>query len=221
MTRTILVLAIATCTTVLHAETILKFDLGSAGYDFELVGTTLSTVDDLGATTAGDQDTNVNFTGFLSGMSDITTDTASFSLSEVQLSGSAITAGGLVIQPTTGGEFKLWDDANTLLLAGLLDNGSITGALGGSATGSFINVDLATVSGGTLAPLLDPDSLSLAISFTSVNGGSGFSVSGSTLDPFEAAATGNIAAFVPEPTSFALGLFSLLGLCGFTRRRYR
>ena len=219
MIRTSFVLALVCSVSLSHAETILKIDLGSAGEDFQLVGTTLSTVNDAGAT-VGDQDTNINFTGFLGGMTDIPTDTASFSLYDVELSGSAMLAGGIVVQPTTGGSFKLWDDADALLLAGSLNDGTITGVVGPSAaTGSFINIDLATVTGGSLAPLLDPNSLSLAISFTSVNDGAGFSVSGSMLEPFDAAATANIAALVPEPSAICLGAFALLGICGFVRGR--
>lgn len=220
MIRTILTLALVSCaSSALFAETILKFDLGSAGQDFQLVGDTLSTLSDGDLITLGDQDTNVNFTGFLGGMTDIATDTASFSLTEVKLDGSALLAGGLVVQPTTGGEFQLHDDTNTLLLSGSLQDGSISGALGPSATGSFINIDLASVTGGSLAPLLDPNSLSLAISFTGVNDGSGFAVVDSTLQPFQAAGTANVAASVPEPGSLSLGMLSLGGLFIARRRR--
>ena len=220
MTRSLLVLAmIGMTTSSLYGGTILKFDLGTAGQDFQLQGGALSTVNDGNAATLGDQDTNVNFTGFVSGLTDIPGNDASFSLSGVQVDGPAsIIGGGLAVQPTTGGVFHLFDDGNILLLSGSVVSGSINGAVGGAATGSFFNIDSATVTGGLLAPQLDPDSLAIAISFTDVNDGNGFSVDGTTLESFVAAGTGNIAASVPEPSSILLAFAGLAGF-GLMRRR--
>jgi hypothetical protein len=65
------------------------------------------------------------------------------------------------------------------------------------------------VTGGTLAPYLLADSLSLSISFTNINSGGGFAVGAAapTLNPFTADATLNIAADsnpIPEPAGILL-----------------
>lgn len=219
MLRSLSFLAIFCCGLTLHADTIIKFDLGSAGVDFHLAGGTLSTLDDGDGLTLGDQNTNINFTGFLSSITDIPTDIASFSLDGVALSGPAtIVAGASFVQPTSGGEFKLWDDLNQLLLSGTLTDGVVNGALGLAATGSFFNINLDTFTGGSLATLLDPNSLALAISFTDVNDGLSFSVSNSLLDDFEAAGTANIAAAVPEPNTGILAMLATLALALRCRR---
>lgn len=218
MTRTLLL--VLCLTTTLHADTILKFNLGTAGEDFRLADGLLTTINDGNVLSIGEQDTNVNFTGILSGMTDIPTEAASFTLSGVQIVDDATVIGGaVVVQSTTGGTLDLWDDSNNLLLSGSLNNGSISGALGPAATGSFFNLDFATVTGGWLAPLLDPESLSFAISFTDVNHGSGFSVSDTQLAPFEAAGTANISAIVPEPSTTVPALLGLMGIMLVRRRR--
>ena len=204
-----------------NAANILKLDLGSSTTDIEFDGTTLSTIDD-GTATAGEQDTDINFTDFLGSLADITTDTASFTLDGVTTDGSVMLIGGLVVQPTIGGAFSLWDDTNSLLLSGIIDDGSIVGAVGGSATGSFANLSVGTFTGGSLAPLLDPESLGLSLSFTDINGGSGFATTGPLLDAFTATATANISAeeaAVPEPASISLALLGFLALFGISRRK--
>ena len=114
----------------------------------------------------------------------------------------------IVIQTFMGGTLELYDPANILLLSATLTASALTGPLGPPATGAVFTTGPATVTGGTLAASIEPDdSLTLSMSFTDINGGSGFSVTGggmdAELDPFTADATLNIAA-TPEPESIVL-----------------
>ena len=212
--------AISLACSVTSAATILKLDLGSNGSDFELTEETFTTVDDR-TTSPGEQNTAVVFTSFLSGHPDIPFDTASFSLQGVALIGSATTVpGGIVLQSTQGGTFGVWDDSDELLLSGTFDDGVIVGSTGGSATGSFANLSLGTVNDGSLAPLIDVNSVALSISFTNITDGQGFSLSQGQLAPFTAEGTANMSANqVPEPA--AIGLIVLAPLLLLATQRLR
>src|SRR3954451_225565 len=73
-----------------RAATILKLNLGNIGPDIQMTNLGLAgTVNDGIAGTSGDQNTAIDFTGALSANPDITTDTASFSLSNLITSGPA------------------------------------------------------------------------------------------------------------------------------------
>ena len=204
----------------LHAGTIIKLSLGSdAPADVEFDGTTLSTVDDTIAPTTGDQNTAIDYQDFLSGMSDILLPDASFSMNGLTTSGAASVFGGfLVIQNFTGGTFELYDPApgNALLLSGSLANSTLTGTIGPPATGALFTTSFALVTGGSLAPLIDKDTLTVSMNLSSINNGSGLTVSlppaPFSLDPFRADASVNIAAEKsPEPASvFLAGLGALM-----------
>src|SRR5690242_3327800 len=79
------VCAIVAITSISQAATILKLDLGDtgdAGGDIALNSQTFSTGSDVDFTTAGEENTNVEFTSFLDGLfPDITNKRASFSIS--------------------------------------------------------------------------------------------------------------------------------------------
>jgi len=205
------------------AETIIKIGLGSAGFDgndVDLTGNVFSTMDDGDSATLGDQNTNVNFVGFLSGRADIPADVASFTIADVAISGTATILGNVLVQPTNGGSISLWDASNTLLLSASVGGGAIVGSLGSAATGSFANLTVGNFTGGTLAPLLTPNSFSISLAMTDVNGGAGLGQSGGDLLDFTAGATANISALqVPEPTSMVLCGLSALGLIGAARSR--
>jgi hypothetical protein len=210
--------------TTASAGTIIKLSLGddSATFDIEFDGTTLSTVDDGGPGT-GDQQTNAEFLDFVNSEPNITDLSGSFTLDGLTVDGDAIDFTFLVIQSFTGGTLSLYDGANTLLLSGALADSVLTGSIGAPATGALFTTSFGSVTGGTLAPLIDPDTLTLAITFTNINGGSGLSTTGAlpgpvSLDPFEADATVIIAADpIPEPAAATLlivGLFVSLASAG-------
>src|SRR4051812_33787441 len=209
-----------------HAGTIIKLNLGEIGPDVSMNNAgVLSTANDGIATTTGDQNTAVEFTGFLNGFPDIALNNASFSLRNLQEVGAPNVFGTLVIQNFNGGTFQLFDPANVLLLSGQLNNSALSGVLGPPGTGALFTTTFSQVTGGTLAPLIAPGSLSLSMNMTNVNGGNGFSVSvvgaGPALNPFLADASVNIAGdpAVPEPGTLMLLLISSAGAIGCVRRR--
>jgi hypothetical protein len=214
---------ICLATSLAQADTIIKLSLGEVGPDIGMNSSgVLSTVDDGNAATTGNQNTAVEFTGFLDPLPDINTKTASFTLSNLVAIGPANVLGTLVVQNFVGGLFSLYDPANVLLLQGTTTNSSLTGTIGPPGTGSLFTTTIATVTGGTLAPMILPGSLSLSMDMTNVNGGAGFNVTGSALAPFLADASLNMAANpapVPEPASLTLFALGSAAAISFRRRR--
>ena len=224
---------VSTCAAVLlltaashaFAETILKLDLGNdTQADIQYNGAVLTTSVDSFPLTTGDQNTSVNFLGFLSSYTPNPMANASFTLSGVAKSGSANTSiPGLVVQAFSGGSYFLYDNGNpdNLLLSGTLGGSTLSGPLGPPATGALFTTTLGTVTGGSLMGAIDPTSISLSMSMTSINAGAGFSVTGNDLNSFTTDVTLNIAGeqqIVPEPASIALSMLGVL-LVPFVLRR--
>ena len=139
------------------AGTIIKLSLSSAPADIAFSGVTLSTVDSTVAPTPGDQNTAIDYQGFLSGETDVVLPDASFSMSGLQATpiGSptaSVFGGFLVIQDFTGGTFELYDTApgHALLLSGQLANSTLTGPIGPPATGALFTTSFALVTGLSL-----------------------------------------------------------------------
>lgn len=206
------------------ADTIAKFPLGEPGFDVAFDGTTFGTIDDGNASTVGDQDTGILFTGFLSFLSEVPNSVGSFSLDGVTAVGLPGVIAGVIVQDTGGGTFSLWDGSNTLLLSGTLTDGSLNGT-GTATTGSFFNTTLAEFTGGSLASLLDPTSAGLSIALSSITSASGPGLvigADGRLEPFQADAAGLMegasSAPIPEPVTGALLLSSLVAM-GVKKRR--
>jgi hypothetical protein len=197
------------------AGTIIKLQLGSdIPPELQYDGAVLSTVDDGIAATTGKQNTDIDFDDFLSGLSDVATVTASFTLNGLATNGSASVFGGtLVIQNFLGGTINLYDPSNSLLLSGTLGDSALSGTIGPPGTGAVFTATLSFVTGGSLAPLIDNDSLTMSINLTDVNDSAGFSVSGgNVLNPFTADAAVNLAAdAVPEPAMLLLPALAAVG----------
>jgi hypothetical protein len=207
-----------------QAATIIKLNLGGVGPDVGMgPGGILSTIDQTGGPLpTGDQFTDVEYTGFLNFIPDLNTNTATFSLNGLNATGPANVFGSLVIQNFNGGVFSLYDPANNLLLQGPMANSALSGVLGPPGTGALFTTSLGTVTGGSLAPLLAPGSVSLSMNMTNVNGGNGFAVAGGgpQLNQFLADASISIAADpVPEPASLVLLGFGSAVAIAYSRRR--
>jgi hypothetical protein len=90
------------------AGTIIKLNLGGVGPDVGMnAGGVLSTVDDTPPGPLGDQFTAVEYTDFLSPISNITTNTASFSLNGLVAAGAAQSCGCFGVQNISGGILSL------------------------------------------------------------------------------------------------------------------
>src|SRR3954447_18401248 len=202
----------------LQAATIIKLNLGNIGPDLSMnAGGILGTANDGNATTVGDQNTAVEYTGFLDPLSDINTPIASFTLSNLAATGSANVSGPIVIQNFSGGTLSLFDSTNNLLLSGLLTTSSLQGTIAPPGTGAVFTTNVATVTGGSLAPFIVPTNLGLSMNLTNVNGGAGFSLTaGTVLNPFLADSSVNIlgdptdlGGHIPEPGTLLLGIAAL------------
>jgi hypothetical protein len=235
-TSKIVIRGIAACAlvcmavSVTQAATIIKLNLGGVGPDVGmgapagLPAGVLGTVDQTGGPSpAGDQLTDIEYTGFLNFIPDLNTNTASFSLNGLNAVGPANVFGTLVIQNYIGGVFSLYDPADNLLLQGPMGSSALTGVVGPPGTGALFTTVLTTVTGGSLAPLIAPGSVSLSMNMTNVNGGNGFAVAGGgpQLNPFVADAAISISADpVPEPATLSLiGLVAATVIAVGGRRR--
>jgi hypothetical protein len=187
----------------------------------------LGTTSDGNASTTGDQNTAIDYTGFLDPLfADVNSSTASFSLAGLQRTGNPVVLGGTVIvQDFFGGTFSLYSPSpdNALLLKGDLLESALTGVIGSGGTGSIFTTKVGNFTSGSLLPYLLTNSLNVSMALSNVNDGSGFLVSGSpgTLQAFTADASVNISAdqaAIPEPAGIAIALVGTAGL-GFVRRR--
>ncbi len=203
------------------AGTIIKLNLGGTGPDVGMTaGGILSTVPDGDVPpTTGDQNTAVEYTGFLDiPFADINTSTASFTMSGLQASGIAQQFGSLVIQNFVNGSFELRDPSNAMLLSGTLSNSALTGVIGPPGTGGLFTTTFSSVTGGSLQSYIDPNSLTLAMNLSTVNGGGGFAVIADVLQSFQADAAVNISGEVPEPATTVLLLAAAAATLSLRRR---
>jgi hypothetical protein len=209
----------------LHAGTILKLDLGNVGPDLSMNASgVLGTADDANAGTTGNQNTGIEFTGFLEPIPDINTSVASFTLSNLAAAGPATVFSPVVVQNFVGGTFSLYDQSNSLLLSGSLSSSSLQGTLGPPGTGAVFTTNVALVTGGFLAPFILPNTLDLSMQLTNVNGGTGFSVDG-ILNQFSADSFVSISGDptplgenFPEPGTLVLGSIALFAAAALRRR---
>ncbi len=205
------------------AQTIIHLDLGNdSGADIEFLegmggmGGPLSTIDDMNLATTGDQNTRINYIGFLEAVAaDVAMADASVTLDGLTaVNPATVFNGTMVVQSFMGGTLSLYDPSNNLLLSGALNQSALSGPLGPPGDGGLFTTSFNMVTGGTLAPFIQPDSLTVAMHFDDVDGGAGLSVTpippvepplqaSATLDPFTANATMDIEG-VPEPASSAL-----------------
>jgi hypothetical protein len=216
---------------VVRAGTIIKLNLGGdTSTDISFDGNNLSTLNDGNAVNPGDQDTAVDFLDVLSPLPDLPSPQASFNLHGLAKSGFATVINGLVIQNFSGGTFQLYGPgpAFDLLLQGSLNNSALAGPLGPPATGALFTTSFASVTGGTLAPLLDPNNLTLSMSLGNINNGVGLGVAAAAplLLPFFADATANIAdtgpgpgGNGPEPSTLVLAVIGGMCAAAWARRR--
>jgi hypothetical protein len=228
--RAALCALVASLASVSHAGTIIKLNLGNVGPDIHMDASgVLSTVDQTaGPPPTGDQLTNIEYTDFLNFIPDVNANVASFSLSGLQRDvGGAQLTFGLAIQGFHGGTFSLYDASDNLLLTGPIVTAALAGVTAPPGTGSLFTTSLGNVTGGSLAGLIQPGSVSISMNLGTVNGGLGFSTLPgpggiNVLQPFQADASALISAnAIPEPASLMLIAAGAVISSGCGRRRVR
>jgi hypothetical protein len=213
----------------LQASTIIKLNLGGVGPDLSMTATgVLGTVNDLIPGTTGDQNTAIEYTGFLEPIPDVNTSVASVTLSNLTTVGppNLVVLPGSVLQNFAGGTLNLYNSSNGLLLSGTLTTSVLQGTLGPPGTGAVFTTNVATVTGGSLAPFIVPGSLGLSMNLSNVNGGAGLSVGpGPVLNAFQADSAISISGDptplggnLPEPGTLVLAT-SALAAGAWMRRR--
>ncbi|HVT29141.1 MAG TPA: hypothetical protein VHE81_14090 [Lacipirellulaceae bacterium] len=196
--------------------TIIKLDLSDANPDVVYAGGLLSTIDDGNGATTGDQDSNVLFTDFLSFMPSVS---GSFSLHSATPVGAATVTAGVLTQNFTGGNFQIYDNANVKLLDVNMANSALVG--GPLPVGAFFNIDNGTIVGGTLAPLIVANSVSMSMELSGISGGQLMQDMG-VLQPFTADSANSIVGLpVPEPASAILVIIAGLSARAVRVRRRR
>jgi len=198
------------------AATILKLDLGGTGPDLNYSGGVfgaLATTNDGNAGTTGDQNTAILYTGFLSSTP---ASTGSYTLSGTAAVGFPTPLGGGVFsQNFSGGNFKLYDNSNAVLL----DVNLGSSLLVGGGNGAFFNITNGTVVTGSLASQVIGNSIGMSMALSNISGG-GLSLDPGTgrLNPFFADSSKDITAdAVPEPAAAGLLLFGVAA--AFVARR--
>jgi hypothetical protein len=221
--RLLVIAVLFKASTICHADTIIKLNLGNTGPDLGMnAGGLLSTIDDGNGATTGNQDTAIEFTGFLDAANpDITSPVASFTLNGLSASGSVQQLGTLALQNFAGGQFSLFDPSNNLLLSANLTSSVLSGAIGFPGTAAVFTTAPFSPLGGSFAPLIALGSMSLSISMTNVNSGAGLAVASNVLQPFQADASVLIAGgpWVNAPEPSALVLLAAGGLIALAARR--
>lgn len=221
---------------IAFAGTIIKLNLGSVSPDIQFDGSFLSTANDGVVGTTGNQNTAVEFTDFLESIAtDIPTAIASFSIGGLAPAGNAfVFLGQNVVQNFNGGSFTLYAPDNSILLSGSLTSSALSGTIGFSAGGLF-TTSFGSVTGGSLAPYIDNNSLVVSMNFTKIQttgGPVGFTVNPppgnpapqvhqGTLQPFTADAAINVEGEVPEPGTIVLLLTGIAAAHVVGRRRSR
>jgi hypothetical protein len=205
------------------ADTIVKFGLGQTGSDIIFQNGVFGTRDQGDASTVGDQNSGIEFTGFLNSMLTNIITGASVTISDVVSTGLATDSGGIgvIVQQTFGGLISIWDESNDLLLSGVLGAGSFAGA-NGVPTGSFFNTEVMTYNGGSLLSFVAPSPGSISLSMTSIlsaGNQTGFHINpDGTLASFTANGNGLLTGeAIPEPATVMLILSGLVG--GAIKRR--
>jgi hypothetical protein len=203
------------------AGTIMKLSPGTSASHIEFASNVLSTTDDGNTATTGEHNTAVDFQGILGSRPDIAAD-ASVTVNGITRVGSAtVFPNQLMLQNFSGGTVSIYDVANTLLLSGSLKASTLAGSLGVTgANDALFTTSFNQITGGSLAPGLDPNSITLKMNIGAINGGAGLSAPGSILSPFTANALLTITGEVPEPATgllFAIGM----AIAGCSVRRQR
>lgn len=208
-----------------HAASVLKLSLGaSESGNMQFANGVFSMLGDDQANTPGDHNVSIDFVigGGPASQAIAPGGSASVSLAGMTALVPPTNNGSFVVQAFGSGSLAIYDLDNALLLSGNLSKSGIQGALGpGDKQALFLG--FGKVTGGSLAPFLDPDSLQLRIKFPKISGG--FSVSSPPdplLNPFTTwtSSIEIMATQIPEPT-IALTLSALAWMLAPARRRPR
>jgi hypothetical protein len=206
------------------ADTLIKFGLDEPGTtasapDLQYFDGVFQTVNQGDASTLGDQNTGLLFTGFLQGvMADIVSG-ASLTIADVFGIGAAYENPniGTISQQTSGGTLSIWDNNNALLLSAELGEGVITGAAN-VPTGSFFSTEFVNFTGGSMLQFINPFPGNISLSMLGITTGQAIGLlvnEGGELQNFTGFGNGLVTAQeiseIPEPATAMLILSGLLG----------
>lgn len=205
------------------SEGILFFNLADStdhAPRFRFDGNTFSLINDGIAGTSGARNAAITYAVFLNDIPDIPTRIASVDLEGLSIDGPAVlTYNGSIRQFFKGGTVRVYDPGNVLLLSADLNSNSLAGIPSPNMQALLLTIEIGPITGGTLAPLLDANSLYLAVRLDHFSGPLGISMTGDALDPFTASGSFRLLAapFVPEPAMSLSGLM-LVVMIFYTRR---
>jgi hypothetical protein len=210
-----------------YGELVMKLSMSASPTgNMQFSSGTLAMLPDGQASTTGDRDMSIAY------MIDVG---QSFS-SLAAIDDGSVTLGGMtassppvsnealkfMVQAFSSGNIAVYGADDTLLLSGDLSTSGLQGALG-TLNPQALFVGFGQVTGGSLAPFLDPNSLQLRIKYPQISGG--FSISPPPNEQLGSFTTWTanvdlMAVVIPEP-SLALSLSALAWMLLPARRRRR
>jgi hypothetical protein len=218
-------IATAGFASVAHGETVMKMSFSSSDGNMQFHNSMFSILSDGQTETPGDLNMTIDYMidAPLALSSGNPSGAASVTMSGLMATAPPVSSGSFMLQVFDLGTLTVYDEDHAILLSANLIKSGLQGALGpGDKQGLFLG--FGHVTGGSIAHLLDPESLQLRMKFPKIS--NGFSVSGSPNSQLGDFTTWTSSVelmairVIPEPsTALLLGAVTW-GLLPLRRRRW-